>query len=98
MVSGPMKTPIAITLIIMGALLVMTPAFADMVFQHNVVTVMTKAGVTGVSLEGQMSELYRFGCWATGSGMVLIAVLSALRAGNREPVQSLGGGLAARDA
>ncbi len=90
-----MKTPIAITLIIMGALLVMTPAFADMVYQHNVVTVMTQSGVTGVSLAGQMSELYRFGCWATGSGMVLVAVLSALRAGRRHELPELSGDLAA---
>lgn len=90
-----MKTPVAITLIIMGALLVMIPSLADMVYQHNVVTVMTKAGVTSVSLAGQMSELYRFGCWATGSGMVLIAVLSALRAGSRHGAPSLPSDLSA---
>jgi hypothetical protein len=90
-----MKTPVAITLIIMGALLVMTPSLADMVYQHNVVTVITKAGVTSVSLAGQMSELYRFGCWATGSGMVLIAVLSALRAGSRQGTSSVPGDLTA---
>ena len=90
-----MKTPVAITLIIMGALLVMTPSFADMVYQHNVVTVMTKSGVTGVSLAGQMSELYRFGCWLTGSSMVLVAVLSALRAANRQAAPALPSDLSA---
>jgi len=70
-----MKTPIAITLIIMGALLVMTPAIADFFYQQNVVALMARSGVTGVTLAGQMSEIYRFGCWLTGSGMIGIAVL-----------------------
>ena len=73
-----MKTPIAVTLIIMGALLVMTPALSDLFYQRNVVAIMARSGVTGVTLSGQMSDLYRFGCWLTGSGMVGIAVLGAL--------------------
>ena len=71
-----MKTPIAVTLIIMGALLVMTPA--DFLYQRNVVALMSRSGVTSVTLAGQMSELYRFGCWLTGSAMVAVAVFSAL--------------------
>jgi hypothetical protein len=73
-----MKTPIAVTLVIMGAFLVMTPALADFLYQRNVVALMAKSGVTSVTLAGQMSELYRFGCWLTGSGMVGIAVLCSL--------------------
>ncbi len=78
-----MKTPIVVTLIIMGALLVMTPAFADFLYQRNVVALMAKSGVTSVTLSGQMSELYRFGCWLTGSGMVAIAVLCSLFSGRQ---------------
>ena len=73
-----MKTPIAVTLIIMGALLVMTPAIADFLYQGNVVAMMAKSGVTSVTLAGQMTELYRLGCWLTGSGMVGVAVLCSL--------------------
>jgi hypothetical protein len=73
-----MKTPIAVTLIIMGALLVITPALADVLYQHNVVALMGRSGVTGVTLAGQMSEPYRFGCWLTGTAMVGVAVFSAL--------------------
>jgi hypothetical protein len=73
-----MKTPIAVTLIIMGAVLAMTPALADFLYQRNVLALMAKSGVTSVTLAGQMSELYRFGCWLTGSGMVGIAVLCSL--------------------
>ena len=78
-----MKTPIAVTLIIMGALLVMTPALADFLYQRNVVALMARSGVTSVTLAGQMSELYRFGCWLTGSGMVGVAVLCSLFAGRQ---------------
>jgi len=62
----------------MGALLVMTPALADFLYQRNVVALMARSGVTSVTLAGQMSELYRFGCWLTGSGMVGVAVLCSL--------------------
>ena len=73
-----MKTPVAVTLIVMGALLVMTPALADYLYQRNVVALLARSSVTGVTLVGQMSELYRFGCWLTGSGMVGVAVLCSL--------------------
>jgi len=72
-----MKTPIAVTLIIMGALLVMTPVVADYFYQQNIVALMARSGVSGVTLAGQMSEFYRFGCWLTGSGMIGIAVLGS---------------------
>ena len=73
-----MKTPIAVTLIIMGALLVITPAISDFLYQRNVVELMTRPGVTQVTLLGQMSNWYRFGCWLSGAGMVGIAVLCSL--------------------
>ena len=73
-----MKTAVAVTLIIMGAVLVMTPALADFLYQRNVVELMSRSGVTSVTLAGQMSEIYRFGCWLTGSAMVGIAVLCSL--------------------
>ena len=72
-----MKTPIAVTLVIMGALLVMAPAISDYFYQRNLVSLMERSGVTSVTLAGQMSDLYRFGCWLTGTGMIGIAVLFA---------------------
>ena len=55
--------------IIMGALLVMTPAISDFFYQGNIVALMARSGVTSVTLAGQMIEIYRFGCWLTGTGM-----------------------------
>jgi hypothetical protein len=72
-----MKTPIAVTLIIMGALLVMTPAISDALYQRNVVALMNRSGVTSVTLAGQMSRFYRLGCWLTGTGMIGVAVLGS---------------------
>ena len=72
-----MKTPIAVTLITMGALLVMAPAISDYFYQRNIVALMDRSGVTGVTLAGQMTGIYRFGCWLTGTGMIGIAVLFA---------------------
>ena len=73
-----MKTPIAVTLIIMGALLVITPALADWLYQRNVIALLASGNIERVTLAGQMSNLYRFGCWLTGTGMVSIAVLCSV--------------------
>ena len=63
-----MKTPVAVTRIIMGALLIMVPAQADYMHQRNVVELLSQSNVTSVNLQiGQMSTEYRFGCWLTGS-------------------------------
>jgi hypothetical protein len=73
-----MKTPIAVTLIIMGALLVMTPALSDYLFQRNLVALLSKPGITTANLDGKMGDLYRIGCWLTGSLIVGVAVLCSL--------------------
>ena len=77
-----MKTPVAVTLIVIGGLLVMTPAFSDYLYQQSVVALMSHPGVQSVNLDGKMGDLYRIGCWLTGSGMVGIAVLCSLFPGS----------------
>ena len=79
-----MKTPVAITLIIIGALLIMFPDLADCMHQRNLVELLSKTNVTSVNLIGEMSGEYRFGCWLTGSAMVAIAVLRSLRKNSEE--------------
>jgi uncharacterized membrane protein YjgN (DUF898 family) len=76
-----MKTPVAVTLIIIGGLLVMTPALSDYLHQRNLVALMSRPGITSVNLDGKMGDLYRIGCWLTGSVMVGVAVLCSLFAG-----------------
>ena len=77
-----MKTPVAVTLIIMGSLIIITPAISDYLFQLNVVTMLTKTGAANVTLDGKMSDLYRIGCWAAGLGMVGVAVFCSLLEGH----------------
>lgn len=75
-----MKTPIAVAPIIMGGLLVMTPPLADYLHQRNVVALISDfAGQSGsVTLDGKMTDLYRFGCWLIGSLMIGVAVVCSL--------------------
>ena len=70
-----MKTPIAVTLIIMGSLLVMTPAIADYLYQLNSVELLSKLGLTGVNvnLAGRMEWDRSYYYWL-GTGMVIAAL------------------------
>jgi len=79
-----MKASISITLIVMGALLIMTPAVSDYFYQAHLVTLMKPPGITSVNLDGKMQDLYRIGCWLTGSGMIGIAVLCSLARHKRD--------------
>lgn len=74
-----MKTPIAATLVIVGGLLVLAPIFSDYLQREQVVEAMSKPGVTSVSLGPQLTELYRFGCWLTGTAMVAAAIYFSRR-------------------
>jgi hypothetical protein len=76
-----MKTPVAVTLIIMGALLVMTPALSDWLYQRNLVALLSRPGITSVNLDGKMGDLYHIACWLTGSAMIGVAVVCSLFAG-----------------
>jgi hypothetical protein len=70
-----MKTPIAVTLIIMGALLIMSPMLLDYFHQRNLVELLSKPGVNNANLMGNVGDLYQIGCFAVGSVMIAFAVL-----------------------
>lgn len=76
-----MKTPIAVTLVIVGGLLVATPIISDFMHRQQIVAAMSKAGVTSVSLHPELSANYRFGCWSTGAAMVAAAIFFSRRSG-----------------
>ena len=79
-----MKSAIAITLIIVGALLIMTPVLADYLHESNVVALLSRDNVRQVTLNGQMGDMYRLGCWLTGSAMIVVAVRAGLAARRTE--------------
>ena len=69
-----MKTPLAITLIIVGAVLILAPVAADQLHESRVANVISRPGITSVRLGEPLSETYRLGCWLTGSAMIALAV------------------------
>jgi len=73
-----MKTPVAVTLIIAGALIIITPAISDYLYERNIVALLTH-GFNSVTLDGKMGDLYRIGCWLAGGFMVAFAVIFSLR-------------------
>ncbi len=87
-----MKTAIAVTLIVAGTLLVMTPVVGDYLYQRNVVALISQPGVRSVTLDGKMGDTYRLGCWFTGSIMIGVAVFYSLagrrRVAEQEPVST----------
>lgn len=71
-----MKTPVAVTLIIVGGLLILGPAISDHLARAQIVEVMTKQQLTSVHLDpSPLSATERFGCWAIGAVMIAAAVL-----------------------
>lgn len=69
-----MKTPIAITLIIVGAVLILAPIVADQLHQARVAELLLRPEIRSVNLGGETSELYRFGCWLVGTSIIILAV------------------------
>lgn len=69
-----MKTPVAVTLIIVGGILILGPLLADHSARAQIVAVMTEQKLTSVSLNPTLSSEYRFGCWFAGSVMIAAAV------------------------
>jgi len=83
-----MNTPVAVTLIIMGGLMVMTPAVSDYFYQQNLVAVLNH-GAASVNLDGKMGDLYRILCWSLGGGMIVLATVCSLFAGQAEQPENL---------
>ena len=67
-----MKTPVAITLILVGALLILAPAISDYLYQRNLVELMGDSKASKISLAGEMSSFYRFVCWVSGLFAILL--------------------------
>lgn len=79
-----MKTPVAITLILVGALLILAPAISDYLYQRNLVEIIGDSNSSRVSLDGEMSGFYRFVCWASGLSAILLGVISSAGGGKKD--------------
>ena len=78
-----MKTPVAITLILIGGLLVAAPIFSDYFERQQLAAAISKPNVNEVRLGPTLSTEYRFGCWFLGGVMVFSAVILSTFAGKR---------------
>ena len=76
-----MKTPIVLTLILVGGLLIVAPAIADHFHARNTVELLAKPEIKSVNISGEMSETYTFGCWFAGVAMIGTAVVCSVRYG-----------------
>jgi hypothetical protein len=65
-----MKTSVAITLIVVGALLVAAPILSDYSHRAQVAAALNHSATSSVSLQPVLSEEYRFGCWLVGGAMM----------------------------
>ena len=71
-----MKTPIAITLIIVGGLLILAPALTDYLARGQIVSTMSETKLTSLNLNPPpMSSAYRLGCYFAGCAMIAVAVI-----------------------
>jgi hypothetical protein len=71
-----MKTPIAVALIIVGGLLILAPALTDYMARAQIVEIMAVTKLISVNLDPPpMQPMYRFGCYVTGTFMILVAVV-----------------------
>ena len=80
-----MKTAVAVTLIIVGGLLILGPLLSNHLARTQIVAVMKEQGLTSVNLQpAAMSSNYRFGCWFAGSAMIAAAVLMSRRGSRKK--------------
>ena len=73
-----MKAPVAVTLIVIGGVLILAPAISDHLVRTQIVAVMAARNVPEFDLHPDpMSSAYRFGCWLAGAIMIAAAVLTS---------------------
>jgi len=79
-----MKASVAITLIVMGTLILLAPAVSDYLHQRQAVRLLEHPDVETVRLEGRMGRTDRLGCWAAGLAMIACGTICSLAAGRRK--------------
>ncbi|MGC4031715.1 MAG: hypothetical protein QM754_08275 [Tepidisphaeraceae bacterium] len=72
-----MKTAVAVVLIVCGVVLVAIPPLSD-AWRTLMVTRLLEGGAGQVNLTGELSEVYRIGCFALGAAMIGIGVIGSL--------------------
>jgi hypothetical protein len=72
------KSPVAVALIVCGALLVCAPPLSDHMLTSQMLVAQQTIAASATPMPGinlpSMSNEYRFGCFALGTVMILVAV------------------------
>jgi hypothetical protein len=84
-----MKTPVTITMLIVGAFLIVAPFVFGALHEHAVsTTFIARADLTSVQFGHENSALgpvSRFGCWLTGTALCVVAIIGAAADARRSP-------------
>lgn len=76
-----MKTPVTITMLLVGGFLVVAPFAFSALHEHEVAaTFIARSDLTNISFgddRSALSSLSRFGCWLTGTGLCMVAIIGA---------------------
>jgi hypothetical protein len=88
-----MKASIAITLIILGTVLIILPPAANYLHQHSTAGLLDSfskvpgaSGPFNVTLPSIMTPTYSFGCWLVGAAMIVTAIRCSLPGRTRSSV------------
>ena len=75
-----MRTPVTITLIIMGTLLILAPFMSDMILNAQMIdALVSRVDLNRISGPEPMGVVYRFACFVTGAAMVATAVIVSVK-------------------
>ncbi len=74
-----MKPSVAITLIIVGGILIALPPIADYLRQSEMAELLAKPEISKVNLEEPMDHGYRWTCLLCGVSMIATSVITSLK-------------------
>jgi hypothetical protein len=82
-----MKTPVTITLLLVGGLLILAPFIFGALHEREVAQVfIARSDLTSINFGAESSalgQMSRFGCWLTGTALCIVAILGAASDGRR---------------
>ena len=77
-----MKTPVTLTMLIVGGLLILAPFAFSALHEHQLSeTFIARSDLTRINFGEEQPALglvSRFGCWFTGTGLCVVAILGAV--------------------
>ena len=83
-----MKTPVTLTMLIVGGILIIAPFAFSALHEHEVTAAfVARSDLTSINLgdeKSALSPLSRFGCWFTGTILCAVAIIGAAKDARRQ--------------